>query len=228
MASSDPRSPAIDPAALKSPIADSTKAASLPEAPNATSLGHTTNATSNPSEQSVDSVSNPPDASHGAPNAISTIKVTNSNFQTITKIAPSSDERSVTNVTASNQSERPVESASIPPNVSLGAVQVEQNITPWEVEGAVVDGEVQAIDYNRLIDQFGTRRITPELLERFETVTGHRPHILLRRGMFFSHRDLSSILDKYEKGKPFFLYTGRGPSSDSMHMGHMIPFMFTK
>lgn len=108
------------------------------------------------------------------------------------------------------------------------AAKVEQNITPWEVEGAVVDGKVQAIDYDRLIDQFGTKRISPELLERFEKATGHKPHILLRRGMFFSHRDFESILERYEKGKPFFLYTGRGPSSDSMHMGHMIPFTFTK
>ena len=40
--------------------------------------------------------------------------------------------------------------------------------------------------------------------------------------------DLDKILDRYEQGKPFFLYTGRGPSSDSMHLGHMIPFVFTK
>jgi len=46
--------------------------------------------------------------------------------------------------------------------------------------------------------------------------------------MFFSHRDFNIILDRYEQGKPFFLYTGRGPSSDSMHMGHMVPFTFTK
>ena len=26
----------------------------------------------------------------------------------------------------------------------------------------------------------------------------------------------------------FFLYTGRGPSSDALHMGHLIPFQFTK
>ncbi|KAI9509190.1 hypothetical protein F5148DRAFT_785166 [Russula earlei] len=26
---------------------------------------------------------------------------------------------------------------------------------------------------------------------------------------------------------PFFLYTGRGPSSDGMHSGHTIPFVFT-
>lgn len=41
-------------------------------------------------------------------------------------------------------------------------------------------------------------------------------------------RDFGKILDNYEKGKPFYLYTGRGPSSDSMHLGHLVPFMFTK
>jgi len=35
-------------------------------------------------------------------------------------------------------------------------------------------------------------------------------------------------LDAYEKGKPFYLYTGRGPSSESMHLGHLIPMIFTK
>lgn len=104
---------------------------------------------------------------------------------------------------------------------------VEQVIDPWNVEGAIVDGKQIAIDYDKLIEQFGTRRIDASLLERFEKLTGQQPHILLRRGAFFSHRDLSSILDKHEKGEPFYLYTGRGPSSDSMHLGHMIPFVFT-
>ncbi len=36
------------------------------------------------------------------------------------------------------------------------------------------------------------------------------------------------VLDTYEKGRPFYLYTGRGPSSDALHLGHLIPFMFTK
>lgn len=40
--------------------------------------------------------------------------------------------------------------------------------------------------------------------------------------------EFDKILDRYEQGKPFYLYTGRGPSSDSMHLGHMIPFVFTK
>lgn len=40
--------------------------------------------------------------------------------------------------------------------------------------------------------------------------------------------DMNVILDTYESGKPFYLYTGRGPSSDAMHLGHLIPFLFTK
>ena len=67
-------------------------------------------------------------------------------------------------------------------------MDVSQDINPWSVSGAVIDGVQQAIDYDRLIDQFGTRRIDAELLQRFENLTGHRPHRFLRRGLFFSHR----------------------------------------
>ncbi|OMH83628.1 Tryptophan-tRNA ligase, cytoplasmic [Zancudomyces culisetae] len=105
---------------------------------------------------------------------------------------------------------------------------VEQKITPWEVEGAVVDGEQMAVDYEKLTKNFGTKLIDPALLERFEKLTGHKPHMFLRRGIFFSHRDLEVILDRYEQKKPFYLYTGRGPSKGRMHLGHMLPFVFTK
>ncbi|KAG7086539.1 tryptophan--tRNA ligase [Marasmius oreades] len=105
----------------------------------------------------------------------------------------------------------------------------EQVVTPWDVQGSVgQDGQQNAIDYDKLIQQFGTKRIDEALLERFERLTGKKPHVFLRRGMFFSHREFDKILDRYEQGKPFFLYTGRGPSSDSMHLGHMVPFVFTK
>jgi tryptophanyl-tRNA synthetase len=87
---------------------------------------------------------------------------------------------------------------------------------------------VKAIDYNKLVDEFGTKKIDDELLARLERVTGKRPHHFLRRGIVFSHRDFELILDRYERGEPFFLYTGRGPSSDSVHVGHTIPFEFTK
>ena len=76
--------------------------------------------------------------------------------------------------------------------------------------------------------QWDTKLIDTALLERFERLTGHPPHRWLRRGLFFSHRDFDLILDRYEHGEPFFLYTGRGPSSDALHLGHTIPFTFTK
>jgi tryptophanyl-tRNA synthetase len=103
-----------------------------------------------------------------------------------------------------------------------------QDINPWSVSGAVVDGQIQAIDYNRLVESFGTQLISEALLQRFKKVTGHDPHPFMRRGLIYSHRDFETILDRHEKGLPFYLYTGRGPSSDSMHLGHMVPFSFAK
>ena len=106
---------------------------------------------------------------------------------------------------------------------------VEQIITPFDVSGGVDEsGKLLPVDYEKLVREFGAHPISKELLERFERVTGHRPHRFMRRGIVFSHRELNLILDRYEKGQPFYLYTGRGPSSDSMHVGHTIPFEFTK
>ncbi|KAJ3174724.1 tryptophan--tRNA ligase [Geranomyces variabilis] len=120
-----------------------------------------------------------------------------------------------------------------PPNSDVvapgaGAEVAEQVVTPWDVQGAQVDGKAVAIDYNKLIQQFGTRPIDQALLDRMERLTGRRPHTFLRRGLFFSHRDFTQLLDRYEKGKPFYLYTGRGPGAGSMHVGHMVPFLFCK
>ena len=53
-------------------------------------------------------------------------------------------------------------------------------------------------------------------------------HPWIKRGVFFSHRELDKILELKEQGKPFYLYTGRGPSSDALHFGHLVPFMMTK
>ena len=106
---------------------------------------------------------------------------------------------------------------------------VEQKITPFEVSGGVDEsGKLLPVNYDKLIKEFGATPISKELLERFEKVTGRKPHRFMRRSIVFSHRNLEIILDRYEKGQPFFLYTGRGPSSDSMHVGHTIPFEFTK
>lgn len=62
-----------------------------------------------------------------------------------------------------------------------------------------------------------------------ERVTGKPVHHMIRRGIFFSHRELDQLLDAYEKDRrPFYLYTGRGPSSQGLHVGHLIPFILTK
>lgn len=104
---------------------------------------------------------------------------------------------------------------------SAADAEKEQVVTPWTVQS---EG---AVDYDKLIRDFGCHHLTKEIVDRMERLTGKRMHRWLRRGMFFSHRDFNHILDLYEKGQKFYLYTGRGPSSN-MHLGHMIPFQFTK
>ena len=94
----------------------------------------------------------------------------------------------------------------------------EMVVTPWTVSGK--------IDYSRLIEEFGTQPLTEDLLKRIEKHAGGL-HLQLRRGLFFSHRDLDWILDLYEAGKRFVLYTGRGPSGP-VHIGHLVPWIFTK
>jgi tryptophanyl-tRNA synthetase len=89
------------------------------------------------------------------------------------------------------------------------------------------------IDYTKLVDKFGSKIIDEALMKRLEAQTvgkGRVPflHRFLRRGIFFSHRDLSALLDCIENKRPFYLYTGRGPSSAAMHLGHLVPFLFTQ
>lgn len=94
------------------------------------------------------------------------------------------------------------------------------HVDPYKVAGKV--------DYMKLIKKFGTSPIEGNLLKRWESVTKVPLHHLIRRGLVFSHRDIEKILDQKEKGEPIYLYTGRGPSTESMHLGHAIPFILTK
>ena len=94
----------------------------------------------------------------------------------------------------------------------------EMIVTPWEVRGKV--------DYERLIHEFGTLPLTDGLLQRIEKHAGSS-HLQLRRRLFFSHRDLDTVINLYEKGTKFVLYTGRGPSGP-VHIGHLVPWIFTK
>jgi tryptophanyl-tRNA synthetase len=70
------------------------------------------------------------------------------------------------------------------PTTAGVAKKLEQIVNPWEISAA----DEYGIDYDKLIEQFGTRRIDEATLERFEKLTGHKPHRYLRRGHFFSQR----------------------------------------
>lgn len=91
-------------------------------------------------------------------------------------------------------------------------------VNPYEVEGA--------INYNALIKQFGIKKLGPSELRRIKKIAGEL-HPYLTRGIFFAHRDLKWVLDEYEKGNKFFLYTGCGPSGP-IHLGHLGVWRFTK
>ena len=99
----------------------------------------------------------------------------------------------------------------------------EDVVTGIEVTAASDKG----IDYDKLVEKFGCFKMTDELRDKIEKLTGEKPHRFIRRGIFFCHRDLDICLNNYEKMNPFFLYTGRGPSAESLHLGHTIPFIFT-
>ena len=102
--------------------------------------------------------------------------------------------------------------------VSSNNGENEMVVTPWEVKGKV--------DYERLIREFGTQPLTDELLKKIAEHTD-KLHLQLRRHLFFSHRDLDTVLELYDKGTKFVLYTGRGPSG-SVHIGHLVPWIFTR
>jgi len=90
----------------------------------------------------------------------------------------------------------------------------EFKVTPWEVSGNV--------DYDKLVKQFGTSLISDKIKKRLA-----KCHPLLRRGIYFSHREFDRWLDAYDKGKNVSVITGRGPS-ERMHIGHLVPFLVAK
>ena len=73
-------------------------------------------------------------------------------------------------------------------------------VTAWEVTGKV--------DYEKLCKEFGCTPIPRSLVERIEKLTGVPAHPFLKRGVFYAHRDVEELLDLWEKGEKFYLYTG--------------------
>ena len=97
----------------------------------------------------------------------------------------------------------------------------EIQVTPWDVSGNLAES-----DYSKIAERFGAKIIDKSLKERIRSFTGEL-HPFLRYDVFFAHRDLDLILDAKKRGEDFYLYTGRGPSG-KMHLGHLMPFLFTK
>ena len=97
----------------------------------------------------------------------------------------------------------------------------EAKVTPYEVEGILTESE-----YQRLAKEFGIQPIDEKLLSRIKKHTKEL-HFMLTRSIFFAQRDLAWLLDEYEKGNKFFIYTGRGPSGKT-HIGHLVPWIFCK
>lgn len=85
-----------------------------------------------------------------------------------------------------------------------------QNVTPFDVD--------KVTDYSKLVEQFGGTPFDKELFKRFQSLTGVEIPVCYQH-FIISHREFDKILDAYEKKEPFYLYTGRGPSSENMHLG---------
>ncbi|MFB6490936.1 MAG: tryptophan--tRNA ligase [Thermoproteus sp. AZ2] len=91
-------------------------------------------------------------------------------------------------------------------------------VTPWEVKGRV--------DYEKLLEHFGAKPLTQADVDLLAKYAGE-VHYLIRRGFFYAHRDFDQLLKWHGEGRPWALYTGRGPSGP-IHIGHMVPWILLK
>ena len=92
------------------------------------------------------------------------------------------------------------------------------NVTAYEVKGTV--------DYEKLEGKFGIMPLDRRLQERMEAIAGEN-HFMIRRGIYFAQRELGWLLDQYEKGNGFYVYTGIAPSG-RMTVAHLLPFMMAQ
>ncbi|MDE1860580.1 MAG: tryptophan--tRNA ligase [Candidatus Micrarchaeota archaeon] len=92
------------------------------------------------------------------------------------------------------------------------------SVTPYDVEGTV--------DYEATMHKFGIEPISEEARKRIIDHAGSL-HPLISRNIYFGQRDLKWLLDEYDKGNEFYIYTGIAPSG-SMTIAHLIPFMMAK
>jgi len=109
----------------------------------------------------------------------------------------------------------PITSEAVVPNTST------QVVTPWKV---TTTGQ---FNYETLTTQFGLRTIDQPLIDQLVELSGTKASHFLTRQIFFAHQDFDKILEAKANGKEVYLYTGRGPSAEALHLGHMLPMIFT-
>jgi tryptophanyl-tRNA synthetase len=147
-----------------------------------------------------------------------------------------------------------VDTAQQTPPIAGEAVQDEGDdvITPWSVKARGPKG----IDYARVETIFKSQPVTDDTMDLFRQAYaaaharrssssiedgGAAPpsssstpslppvvHHFIRRRIVFTHRDADAVLQDVVNGKKAYLYTGRGPSADAMHIGHVVPFLLTR
>ena len=128
----------------------------------------------------------------------------------------------------------------------------EMVVTAFEVSGSIDYTKLIEKFGSRPLTPYLLRRLENVTVKRGTVPKLHR---FLRREIFFSHRDIEKICELLEdwygvtppsedpsvaedehQGEippppttpcPIYLYTGRGPSSAAMHLGHLVPFLFT-
>lgn len=96
----------------------------------------------------------------------------------------------------------------------------DQIITPHHVSSK------KEFNYQILIDQFGLKPINANLLDKLKNLS-NEIHYFLERGIFYAHQDFDKILEAKATGKEIYIYTGRGPSAQALHLGHFVPMLFT-
>ncbi len=97
-------------------------------------------------------------------------------------------------------------------------MQEDYKVGAYSVEGNV--------NYDDLVTKFGVSLIDDDLKKRIKKDAGDL-HFMIRRGIFFANRDLNWLLDQYEKGNKFYVYTGIAPSG-SMTIAHLLPFIMAQ
>ena len=81
-------------------------------------------------------------------------------------------------------------------------------LSPWGTENVV--------EYKRLFKYFGIKPFS-EVLKELSRIT--EPHMLMRRGVVFGHRDFDKVITALKRNEKFSILTGIMPSG-RMHFGH--------